>query len=178
MADAFTERRANGSYGPLFSANAAVSCIDRPWPKDVADYDGDASVARSAEPPELRARRSPTAGWRVPSGRRRRSTRDGRCGRRAPRRILVVGHHRRPGHALRVGAGLASQLQSGVLLTNVGDGHTSASSAAPQRLSSPQLAVTAYIVERRVSRPKGTAGASQARRTSTEGFTLCQRPVR
>src|SRR5205814_6136408 len=43
QSDLYTERDSSGTYKPLLSANTAVNCIDRPWPKDPAAYDAQAA---------------------------------------------------------------------------------------------------------------------------------------
>jgi hypothetical protein len=119
--DSYTRRNANGTYGNVFEANAAVTCVDRPAPSI-------ASIEAAVPEAELGA---PVFGvmniydeivcdeWPVAS--------TGKVGPlRAPGAppIVVIGSTGDPVTPYSWAQGLASQLGSGVLLTRVGDGHT------------------------------------------------------
>ena len=140
MADEYTQRQPDGSYGSLLSANAAVNCIDRPWSTNVADYDADAESFK-AESPEFGAALAYgsliCAFWKVAPVDRQRPL---RAAGAAP--ILVVGTTDDPATPYVWAQSLASELESGRLLTNHAQGHTSLS--APNACVTD--AVTAYVL--------------------------------
>ena len=124
IADSYTQRRADGRYASnQTEANIAINCLD--------------SADREASPEELRvkeerfARAAPIFGpylawgeatcaeWPVAP---RPAPRHFRAAGAAP--ILVVGTLRDPATPHEWAVGLAEQLESGVLLTWDGDGHT------------------------------------------------------
>jgi pimeloyl-ACP methyl ester carboxylesterase len=119
--DAYVQRNPDGSYSNLFEANAAVNCLDTPAPS-LAVIAADAPAAEAAAPVfgllTLYGAAGCT-GWPVPA-----------TGRIAPIRaagsppIVVVGSTGDPITPYRWAQSLASELEHGVLLTRVGDGHT------------------------------------------------------
>jgi pimeloyl-ACP methyl ester carboxylesterase len=123
LADLYTDRDQSGRYRPnSVEANYAVNCLDRP------DHNGPAQIEAN-EPRFVAA--SPHFGeylawsnlpcryWPVSTGAGPQAiTAKGA----AP--ILVVGTTRDPATPYEWAVGLADQLESGVLLTYNGDGHT------------------------------------------------------
>ena len=123
LADDYYERDADGSYGNIMYANAAVNCLDLPAP-----FDGPAEAKRAVA--DFR-KHSPVFGrnfaWSAlnctywqhpPTGEPHRIEAEGA----AP--ILVVGTTRDPATPYKWAEGLAGQLSSATLLTYDGDGHT------------------------------------------------------
>jgi pimeloyl-ACP methyl ester carboxylesterase len=141
LADAYTDRHEDGSYEPTLAANAAVNCLDQPFPKEAGAYEAE---ARSIE------RVAPTVGriteylsmfcafWPVPP-----------TGTAAPLSapgappILVVGTTHDPATPYVWAERLAKELGSGVLLTRDGDGHTAYSSGN----SCIDAAVEKYLID-------------------------------
>ena len=141
LADEYASRRADGTYPDnQFEAMYAVNCLDR------RDVDGPAAVQRSlpafqARSPLLGAYLAwsglPCAYWPdSPTGRAGAITAAGA----AP--ILVVGTTGDPATPYAWAAGLARQLDSGVLLTLQGTGHT----AYRQGSACIDSAVDAYLL--------------------------------
>jgi pimeloyl-ACP methyl ester carboxylesterase len=122
FADSLTERNADGSYTNLIESNTAINCIDRPAPKSVATYDADA-VKFAAKAPDFGAAIEygslPCAFWKVPPV---EPLHEVHAVGAPP--ILVIGTTRDPATPYVWAQALAKQLQSGVLLTHDGDGHT------------------------------------------------------
>ncbi|MFK0259156.1 alpha/beta hydrolase [Streptomyces sp. NPDC090445] len=123
LADTYYEREADGKYANLMYANAAVNCLDQP-----PAFSGPDAVAEAL--PSFR-KASPVFGaglawaslnctyWPVKAtGAARPLTAKG-----APP-IVVVGTLRDPATPYKWAESLAGQLDSGVLLTYDGDGHT------------------------------------------------------
>jgi len=121
LADALVERDRNGHYSNLTSAELAVDCIDRQWPRSLPSWQTAAASAARAAPMFGQAimwGSLPCAYWPVrpaPQVRLR--------GAGAPP-ILVVGNTRDPATPFRWAKALAGDLTSGVLLAWNGDGHT------------------------------------------------------
>ena len=121
LANALYERNANGQYSNLADANAAVDCLDRPWPRSLASWSAAAAVAAKAAPlfgAPIMWGSLPCAYWPIsaspPASIRARG---------APP-ILVVGNTRDPATPYAWAQALAHDLASGVLLGRDGDGHT------------------------------------------------------
>ncbi|WP_330297811.1 alpha/beta hydrolase [Streptomyces sp. NBC_00503] len=123
LADSYYEREPDGKYANLMSANAAVNCLDQP-----PAFDGPEAVDKALPSFE---KASPVFGaglawaslnctyWPVKAtGTARALTAKG-----APP-IVVVGTTRDPATPYKWAQALAGQLDSGVLLTYDGDGHT------------------------------------------------------
>jgi pimeloyl-ACP methyl ester carboxylesterase len=120
--DRYVDRDSAGNYSNLIESYTAISCIDRPSPRDLAAYQADAR-AQSAESPHFGVAAAfsglPCAFWPVPP-----------VGGPAPLPargappILVMGTTRDPATPLVWAQALAKQLESGRLLTFNGDGHT------------------------------------------------------
>jgi pimeloyl-ACP methyl ester carboxylesterase len=122
LADSYTERERDGSYSNLLEANAAINCIDEAWPRDLADYERVAREAVAVAPDFGRQNvlgGSACAFWPVPP-----------VGRTGPIRaagsppLVVVGTTGDPATPYEEAQAMADQLERGVLLTRVGDGHT------------------------------------------------------
>ena len=119
--DAYTGRQSDGSYNNLFEANAAINCDDTPAPS-LSQIQAAVPAAEAAAPifglqnlySEITC-----SEWPIPPA--------GKVGAikaagAAP--IVVVGSTGDPITPYQWAQSLASELQSGVLLTRVGDGHT------------------------------------------------------
>ena len=120
--DALTGRKPNGSFSNDQEANAAVSCVDRPAPRDPAAYERAAAAAASTAPafgPALAWGGVVCGLWPVPA-----------TGRPAPANapgtppILVVGTTNDPATPFVWSEALARQLPQGRLLRHEGEGHT------------------------------------------------------
>ena len=119
--DAYTGRQGDGSYNNLFEANAAVNCLDTPAPT-VAAIQAAVPRAEAAAPifglQNLYSELTCSV-WPVPP-----------TGKVGPLRasgsppIVVVGSTGDPITPYQWAQNLASELQNGVLLTRIGDGHT------------------------------------------------------
>ena len=149
--DAYTGRNADGSYDNLFEANAAINCLDQPAPSLPA--------IQSAQPKAEAA--APVFGlqnllseltcsvWPVPA-----TGRGGPIHAAGSAPIVVVGSTGDPITPYQWAQGLAAELENGVLLTRVGDGHTAYRSSSCIR-----SAVDAYLIGLTVP-PRGTRCAS------------------
>ncbi len=138
--DAYANRNPDGSYGNEQEANSAVNCLDAAWPTDP-------QVLRQLAPTAAKA--APEFGvadlygglmcvtWPIAA-----------TGRPHPIRavgsppIVVVGSTGDPATPYSQAQALASELQHGVLVTRVGDGHTGYRSSACVR-----RAVDAYLLD-------------------------------
>ena len=121
LSDAYLQRTGAG-YANVSEANYAVNCVDRPWPRTDAPY-----VALAKQVGRNYPRFGPTIAlsglgcttWPVPAVNRPHPVR----ATGAPP-VVVVGTTRDPATPYAWAVGLARQLDSGILLTHVGDGHT------------------------------------------------------
>ena len=120
--DSYTHRDDNGHYDNLIESYTAISCLDRPSPRNLAAYQSDARRFAAESPhfgADLAFAGLTCAYWAVPA-----------VGPPAPLRargaapILVIGTTRDPATPLVWAKALAGQLESGRLLTFEGDGHT------------------------------------------------------
>jgi pimeloyl-ACP methyl ester carboxylesterase len=119
--DAYTERSADGSYGNLFEANEAINCLDAPSPS-VAQFEAAAAQAKAAAPVFGLQNLYSGLGcavWPIPA-----TGTIGPIHANGAPPILVVGSTGDPITPYAWAQSLAGQLQHGVLLTRVGDGHT------------------------------------------------------
>ncbi|MQA98136.1 MAG: alpha/beta fold hydrolase [Streptosporangiales bacterium] len=139
LGDFLMGREQDGSFTNQTEANLAVNCLDRRWPHDVDEY---AEAAERTEAPtfgESVMWGSLVCGsWAQPGI---EDARPLRAKGAAP--ILVVGTTRDPATPYAWSEGLAEQLDSGVLLTRDGDGHTGYRSGSP----CTDAAVDAYLLE-------------------------------
>ena len=135
--DAYTGRQSDGSYNDLFEANAAINCIDTPAPT-VAQIQAAVPAAEAAAPifglQNLYSEISCSL-WPVPS-----TGKVGPISAAGAAPIVVVGSTGDPITPYQWSQALATELQSGVLLTRVGDGHTGYRSSSCIR-----TAVDAYL---------------------------------
>jgi pimeloyl-ACP methyl ester carboxylesterase len=123
LSDRLTERRPDGSYSPLTSALPAVNCVDSVYPTNVDDYKAKAAEAATSAPifgPAIVWGSLPCAYWPVPP-----AIQPGPVHATGAPPILVIGTTADPATPYQWAQSLASQLSSGVLLTHVGEGHTS-----------------------------------------------------
>ncbi|OLT27298.1 proteinase [Actinomadura sp. CNU-125] len=128
LADQMVDRE-NGSYSNQTDANMAVNCVDKPNPPDVDAYAEAVGKAEKSAPlfgefvvwGGLPCVYWPTQTDKAPAPVTAKGS--------AP--ILVIGTTRDPATPYSWAQSLASQLQSGVLLTLDGDGHTAYLQADP-----------------------------------------------
>lgn len=121
LADEYLQRRPDGSYPNLSEIYFAVSCLDSTWPRDpdaifkVAKAVGkkDRRLGEGLVNDYLRCAIWPTRPKPLP-----KLTAPG-----SPT-ILVISTTRDPATPYESGVAVAKRLPKGVLLTNVGDGHT------------------------------------------------------
>lgn len=123
--DLYTERNPDGTYGNLLEANAAINCLDTPAPTEVSAYD-DLAAQLAREAPRVGAAGAYfgllCAFWSVPPVNAPRPL----VAAGAPP-IVVIGTTGDPATPYAWSQALASQLESGVLLTWEGEGHTAIS---------------------------------------------------
>jgi pimeloyl-ACP methyl ester carboxylesterase len=138
--DSYLDRSDNG-YTNLTESNVAVNCVDRPWPRTQKPYyDLAAEVAKTAPRfgPGIALSGLVCIDWKVPAiGRPHRVT-----GAGSPP-IVVIGTTRDPATPYSWAQALAAQLQSGVLITHEGDGHTVYRVGAPRCILEP---VNSYLI--------------------------------
>ena len=140
ISDPFRGRKPNGSYSNLQDAYTANTCLDFPAPAKVADYTAWATDFEAESPhfAQLVAYNDlPCAFWPVPA-------------QRVPQRvsapgappIVVVGTTGDPATPYAWAEALVDQIESGVLITHKGEGHTA-------YLASPCVlqAINAYLLE-------------------------------
>jgi pimeloyl-ACP methyl ester carboxylesterase len=128
LSDIYTERTDQG-YTNTLEANSAVNCVDKPWPRSPAAYAQLAEKTKSYAPhfgPDIAWSGSSCIAWPVPATGAPHAV----TGKGSPP-ILVIGTTRDPATPYVWAVGLAQQLEHGVLLTHVGDGHTAYRSGAP-----------------------------------------------
>lgn len=141
--DLFVERDPDGSYSPFFEANTAIGCLDAPAPRDIQAYDSFYDQLRR-DAPRIGAASSYLGLncmlWPVEAVRQAAPIR----ATGAPP-ILVIGTTGDPATPYAWSQSLASQLESGVLLTYEGEGHT----AFGGKSACVDDAVVAYLIELR-----------------------------
>ncbi len=119
--DSYTGRQKNGTYTNEFEANTAVNCLDAPAPS-VAAIEAAAPAAQAAAPvfgvANLYSELACSL-WPVPA-----TGHPGPITAAGSPPILVVGTTGDPATPYSEAQALASELQHGVLLTRVGEGHT------------------------------------------------------
>lgn len=121
LADSYVGRGPEG-YSNVNEANLVVTCSDRPWPREPAAY---VALAERLEREAPRFGASvvlaslPCATWPAPADEQPRAVR----GEGAPP-VVVVGTTGDPATPYDWAVDLAGQLDSGVLLTSRGEGHT------------------------------------------------------
>jgi pimeloyl-ACP methyl ester carboxylesterase len=128
FADLLVERNDNGTYSNQSEANMAVNCIDKPSP-DPAGFAKDAAEAKKVAPrfgPFIVWSTLPCSYW---PDKPTEEARPLKAAGAAP--IVVVGTTRDPATPYQWAKNLASELDSGVLLSLDGDGHTAYLSGPP-----------------------------------------------
>ena len=121
LSDAYTDRTRGGFYSNQGEAFYAIGCLDAPSPsyEELEDLAEEAAVDAPAFGAATFWLSSPCAEWpEEPTGTPHEITASG-----APP-IVVIGTTGDPATPLRWAEGLASQLESGVLLVFEGEGHT------------------------------------------------------
>ena len=121
LANYLLERNSNGTYSDLADADTAISCLDRPYPHTLSQYETAAKTAAKAAPlfgsaivwGSLTCAYWPVPAYPLPKIRAAGAN-----------PILVVGTLRDPATPYRQAQALAADLASGVLLGWNGDGHT------------------------------------------------------
>jgi pimeloyl-ACP methyl ester carboxylesterase len=129
LADQMVERKEDGTYSNQSAANMAVNCVDKPNPADLAAYEKAVDQSKRTSPrfgPFVVWGGLPCVYWPVQTERQPQAT----TAKGAPP-ILVIGTTRDPATPYKWSQSLASQLESGVLLTLQGDGHTAYLQANP-----------------------------------------------
>jgi pimeloyl-ACP methyl ester carboxylesterase len=126
--DEYTQRNSSGAYTNSLEANNAISCVDQPWPRDPTVLQRGAVTAKQKAPEfgvaDLYGALTCTA-WPAPPT----SSPHAISAAGSPP-IVVVGSTGDPATPYADAVALAGQLQHGVLLTRVGDGHTGYRSSA------------------------------------------------
>jgi len=132
--DSYLERTGKG-YANISEANLAVNCIDRPWPRDAAPYVALAEKVRRTSPrfgPAIALSGLACSSWPVPASGQPHPV----SGAGAPP-VVVIGTTGDPATPFQWSVALADQLDSGVLITHRGDGHTIYRSGAPDCVRGP-----------------------------------------
>ncbi|MEU5876958.1 alpha/beta hydrolase [Spirillospora sp. NPDC047279] len=122
LADQLVERDQNGTYSNQTDANMAVNCVDKPNPPDVTTYKKSVDEAAKASPQFgsfVVWGGLPCVYWPAKT---KEEPKPVTAKGSAP--ILVIGTLRDPATPYKWAQSLASQLDSGVLLSLDGDGHT------------------------------------------------------
>ena len=154
LVDGYTDRRPDGTYGNIQEANNAVNCIDMPTP----DYAGlRAEEMRFSMAAPIFGTATLTslmvcAHWPV----RTQQAPTPKASGAAP--ILVVGTTGDPATPYRWAEALADQLESGVLLTFEGEGHT----AYSRGTACIDDAVEAYLIDTKVPENGKRCGGGSA----------------
>ena len=134
LSDIYLDRSDKG-YANTIDANNAVNCLDKPWPKGSAPYAQLAEKVKAFAPrygPGIAWSGETCAEWPIPATGRPHAV----SGKGSPP-ILVIGTTRDPATPYVWAQGLAQQLDKGVLLTHVGDGHTAYRASAPACIVNP-----------------------------------------
>jgi pimeloyl-ACP methyl ester carboxylesterase len=129
LSDQFAGRRGDGSYSDSLDQYQAIFSIDNLFPRDLAFYDKE-TADLEGKAPRLGAYFAysslPSALWPLPPAREPAPV---KAEGAAP--ILVVGTTRDPATPYSWAVSLAEQLESGVLLTRKGQGHTGFAGKSP-----------------------------------------------
>ena len=132
--DSYLDRTSDG-YQNVSEANISVHCIDRPWPRDSRPYVALAERVRKDAPrfgPAIALSGLACADWPVAPV----SSPHPVVGKGAPP-VLVIGTTGDPATPYAWSVALAGGLESGVLLTYRGDGHTVYRVGAPACVRTP-----------------------------------------
>ena len=145
IADPYRGRKANGSYSNAQDAYTANTCLDFQAPTDVATYTSWAARLKATAPhfaQMIAYNDLPCAFWPVPAERT-----PGPVSAAGAPPIVVVGTTGDPATPYAWAVALAKELDSGVLITRKGEGHTGFEvSPCVQR------SVDAYLVDLTVPR--------------------------
>jgi pimeloyl-ACP methyl ester carboxylesterase len=147
LSDIYLDRTDSG-YANTIDANNAVNCIDKPWPKGTAPYQQLAEKTKAYAPrfgPNIAWSGATCAQWPIAATGRPHAV----TGTGSPP-IVVIGTTRDPATPYIWAQGLADQLDNGVLLTHVGDGHTAYRASAPACIVNP---VNTYLITGRAPAP-------------------------
>jgi pimeloyl-ACP methyl ester carboxylesterase len=140
FSDLYLRRNADGTYDNVTDANAAVNCIDRPVPTDIAVYDALGPKYASASAlfgPAFQYSNLLCAYWPVaPTGKVGPLTAEG-----APP-ILLVGGTGDPATPYAWAQSVNKTITGSVLLTRQGNGHISYTSSACAK-----QAIDAYLID-------------------------------
>jgi hypothetical protein len=122
LADRYNDR-AGGSYSNELEAYFAIDCLDQPYPRGIAGYEALLPKIVAVSPRMWSSTAAGTnlscAFWPV-----RAKGRPSRISASGAPPIVVVGTSNDPATPYTWAQSLANQLESGVLLTRVGEGHT------------------------------------------------------
>jgi pimeloyl-ACP methyl ester carboxylesterase len=122
LGDLLVERNKDGSYSNQSEANMAVNCVDKPYARTLGPWKEEAAKAKKAAPifgQFVVWGTLPCAYWPVQATEQPRALHA-----QGAKPILVVGTTRDPATPYKWAQSLASELDSGVLLSLDGDGHT------------------------------------------------------
>jgi pimeloyl-ACP methyl ester carboxylesterase len=140
LADTYTGRNADGTYSNELEANAAVNCLDRSVPTDLAYYDALGAKYASTSAlfgPAFQYSNLLCAYWPVKA-----TGTVGPLSAPGAPSILVVGGTNDPATPYAWAQSVSQQLSGSVLLTRQGNGHTSYNSSP----CSQQL-IDAYLID-------------------------------
>ncbi|WP_328807562.1 alpha/beta hydrolase [Nonomuraea antri] len=128
-ADQLMGRHEDGTYSSQTEANMAVNCLDGPYPAEPSAFAKAAGDASSQAPrfgPYVMWSSLPCASWPA-----KPTFIPGPLVAKGAAPILVIGTERDPATPYKWAEALAKQLEPGVLLRYVGDGHTAYSTGSP-----------------------------------------------
>lgn len=151
LTDQYLQRESDGSYPNLVEANSAVNYVDKECPKDPKVYEGLAAEFAKDSPhfgASAGASGLTCAYWTAPASPVKTPKAAG-----APP-IIVISTTNDPATPYEWGLALAEQLESGVLLTHRGNGHT----IYAQGNACIDSAVNAYLLELKVPEEGLTCG--------------------
>ncbi|NUP02936.1 MAG: alpha/beta fold hydrolase [Nonomuraea sp.] len=143
-ADQLVGRQDDGTYSNQTAANMAVNCVDGPYPATAAAFASSAAESSRRAPrfgPYIMWSSLPCAFWPAPPTLSPRPL----TAKGAPP-ILVIGTKRDPATPYAWARALAGELESGLLLTYDGDGHTAYANGS----GCVDEAVDRYLVEGRM----------------------------
>src|SRR5215218_228106 len=123
LADSYTQRLADGSYSNLFDANYAINCADTPEDEQVSEDEIRTLVAEWSKKYPLFGPGSATSLYNCNVWDAERTPLPERDAEGSPP-ILVIGTEGDPATPLAGAVDMAKDLDSGVLLTWQGEGHT------------------------------------------------------
>jgi pimeloyl-ACP methyl ester carboxylesterase len=141
--DAYAERSPDGTYGNELNANNATNCLDEAWPRDLNVLRQAAAVARQRAPEfgvaDLYGGITCSLWPVLPAGHAHAI----RAAGSPP--IVIIGSTGDPATPYAQAQALAGELEHGVLITRVGDGHTGYRASACVR-SNADLYLTTLAV--------------------------------